>query len=90
MVVPLNVLKRAAATGPSAGSGVTLSLLKRGAKGKVEVKTLVVPEEAMLARTARVKGEAESQKEKKEVKQLVLAAAATATRLREKEGGGGM
>jgi len=78
MTVPLGILKRSgAAAAPASSPGaVPLAFLKRGAKGKVEVRTLEVPADAALARSRKDAGE--SREEKDHVKQLVLGLVSTA------------
>jgi len=89
MNIPLNALKKTqlplAAIGPEGDQHqVTLSLLKRGAKGRIEVKALTVPDDVALAKSRRDNKE-DSKEEKRNVKNLVLGAIATANKLREKE-----
>jgi hypothetical protein len=72
---------------PGQGTGVTtLQLLKRGANRKVEVKSLVVPDDTLLAKASM--GQEGARKDMKEedeaIKRLTLkAAAATTTRMRD-------
>ena len=80
MNVPLGVLKRmGSAPSPSPGA-VPLAFLKRGAKGKVEMRTLEVPADVAIARSKKDVGD--TREEKDQVKQLVLGLVSSA-KLRE-------
>ena len=78
MAVPASALKGKPALSSDADSsgGVTLTLLKRGHKGKVEPKSLVVPEDSPLAQS-HARSETAAKQEQDSVKRLVLKATRT-------------